>query len=245
MKSSEAAERAANYLEAHGDAHARTRAAALVGRGEAAAVAEALSPDPGCSEELGLALGICDDLRLRAGSRVREWAEAARGLQCDDGGWAGERPLEERLYQTGMLAGLLAKTPYARPEGLEAAGDFLARHWSPDRVRSGSWCAIAAHAHYFANAPHDAADEVLQWCGRELGRAFLTRHFDAVRTARVLVCCDAHGLPGAELSREDLVLGLVSEQAPDGSYPAWPGEGARDVVGSTLDGLVGLLRMGA
>jgi hypothetical protein len=36
---------------------------------------------------------------------------------------------------------------------------------------------------------------------------------------------------------------LVSEQAGDGSYPEWHGDGARDAVASTLDGLVALRRL--
>ena len=36
---------------------------------------------------------------------------------------------------------------------------------------------------------------------------------------------------------------LVTEQAPDGAFPAWEGEGARDAVASTLDGLVALCRL--
>jgi hypothetical protein len=95
---------------------------------------------------------------------------------------------------------------------------------------------IAAFASCFANVDHDESDAILQWCGRELGRAFVTRAFDAVRTARVLVSCDAHGLPGAQLAREDLVIALVTEQRADGSFA--------DGVPATLDGLVALRRMG-
>ena len=111
-------------------------------------------------------------------------------------------------------------------------------------MQGGSWRAIAAYAHCFANVDHDASDAILQWCGRELGRAFVTRAFDAVRTARVLVLCDAHGLPGAQLAREDLVVALLTEQGADGGYPEWEGEGARDAVASTLDALVALRRLG-
>jgi hypothetical protein len=143
-----------------------------------------------------------------------------------------------------MIAGHLAKTSFVRPELLAAAAEFLARHWTPDRVQGGSWRAIAAHAHCFANTDHDASDAVLQWCGRELGRAFVTRAFDAVRTARVLVYCDADGLPGSQLARADLVVALVTEQGSDGGFPIWEGDGARDAVGSTLDGLVALRRLG-
>ena len=131
-----------------------------------------------------------------------------------------------------------------RPDVLAAAGDFLARHWSPDLVRGGSWHAICAYAHFFSNADHDEADAVLQWCGRELGRNFMTHSFDAVRTVRVLLSCDAHGLPGAELAPAQLLEALCGEQQEDGHFAAWQGEGACGVLDSTLDGLLGLLRLG-
>jgi hypothetical protein len=50
-----------------------------------------------------------------------------------------------------------------------------------------------------------------------------------------LVSCDAHGLPGAQLARDDLVIALLTEQRADGSFS--------DGVASTLDGLVALRRL--
>ncbi len=238
-----AALRAAAYVEAHGDALAQLRAGALVGRAAAADVVALLAPVPSDVASLCFAVAVCDDLRALADPRVEGWAAALARSQSSDGGFAAGLPLEARLFDTGMIAGHLAKTRCARPEVLGAAAEFLARHWSPDRVRGGSWRAIAAYAHFFANADHDAADAVLQWCGRELGRAFATRAFDAVRTARVLVYCDAHGLPGAALRPADLVIALLTEQMPDGSFAVWEGEGARGRVASTLDGLVALRRL--
>jgi hypothetical protein len=238
-----AAENAAAYVAARGDALARLRAAALVGRAAAADVVARLAPAQSDVASHRFALAVCDDLRALADPRVEAWVEALCRSQATDGGFAAGQPLEQRLFDTGMIAGHLAKTRCARPAVLGAAAEFLARHWSPDRVRGGSWHAIAAYAHCFANADHDAADAVLQWCGRELGRAFATRAFDAVRTARVLVYCDAHGLPGAELRPADLLVALLTEQKPDGSFATWEGEGARDAVASTLDGLVALRRL--
>jgi hypothetical protein len=238
-----AAERAAAYVAAHGDALARLRAAALVGRASGADVVSELAPASGDLASLRAALEVCDDVRALGDPSVREWSEALVRHQHGDGGFAPELPLDARLFETGMIAGHLAKSRYARPELLAGAADFLARHWTPDRVQSGSWCAIAAYAHCFANVDHDAADAVLQWCGRELGRAFTTRAFDAVRTARVLVYCDAHGIPGALFTAADLVVALVTEQGADGGYPEWPGDGARDAVASTLDALVALRRL--
>jgi hypothetical protein len=240
----DAALRAAAFVDERGDEIARLRAAVLVGRADVADVVARLAPDPCDAASLRGALEVCDDLRALAHPRVRDWAEALARDQAADGGFASALPLEARLFETGMIAGHLAKTSFVRPERLAAAAEYLARHWTPDRVQGGSWRAIAAHAHCFANTDHDASDAVLQWCGRELGRAFVTRAFDAVRTARVLVYCDADGLPGSQLARADLVVALVTEQGSDGGFPIWEGDGARDAVASTLDGLVALRRLG-
>jgi hypothetical protein len=230
----EAALRAAAYVEAHGDPLARARAGALIGRGAASDAIALLAPMSDAAS-LREALATCDDLRALDDPRVRAWAEALARDQADDGGFAPALPPETRRFETGMIAGLLARSRYARPELLPAAADFLAAQWSPDLVRGGSWHMIAAFAACFANVDHDASDAILQWCGRELGRAFVTRAFDAVRTARVLVSCDAHGLPGSQLAREDLVIALMTEQRVDGSFA--------DGVAATLDGLVALRRL--
>jgi len=235
--------RAAAYVDVRGDALARSRAAVLVGRAAASDAVAQLAPARSDAASLRCALEVCDDLRALGDPRAVEWAEQLGRHQAGDGGFAPGLPLEARLFETGMIAGHLAKTRSARPALLLAAADFLAQHWTPERVQDGSWRAIAAYAHCFANADHDASDAILQWCGRELGRAFVTRAFDAVRTARVLVYCDAHGLPGAQLAREDLILALLTEQGADGGFPAWEGEGARDAVASTLDALVALRRL--
>jgi hypothetical protein len=239
----DAVQRAAAFVDAHGDGLARLRAAALVGRGDAADALAQLAPAESDPVALRGALEVCDDLRALGDPRVGAWAAALACAQADDGGFAHGLAPEARWFETGMIAGHLAKTRYARPESLAAAADFLARGWDPERVQSGSWRAIAAHAHCFANVDHDASDAILQWCGRELGRAFVTRAFDAVRTARVLVYCDAHGLPGAPFTAQDLVVALISEQQDDGGFAGWSGDGERDAVASTLDALVALRRL--
>ena len=71
---------------------------------------------------------------------------------------------------------------------------------------------------------HEDSDAILQWCGRELERGYRAGAFDAVRTARVLVDCDAPSLPGARLAAGELVAALLGEQAPDGGWPAAGGE---------------------
>ena len=239
-----AAMRAAAYVDVRGDALARARAAALIGRGAASDAVAQLAPGRSDGTSLRCTLEVCDDLRALGDPRAAEWAEQLGRHQAADGGFGSGLSLEARIFETGMIAGHLAKMRSVRPALLLAAADFLAQHWTPDRVQGGSWRAIAAYAHCFANVDHDASDAILQWCGRELGRAFITRAFDAVRTARVLVYCDAHGLPGAQLAREDLIVALLTEQESDGGFRGWEGEGARDAVASTLDGMVALRRLG-
>ncbi len=142
---------------------------------------------------------------------------------------------------SAMLGGYLARSPFVRPRTLDAVGDFLARHWSPDLVQSGVWANVAGYAHYFANAPHEAADEILQWCGRELERGFRTRLFGAVETLRVLLLCDAHAIPGATLERDELVVSLLTEQEADGGFG--PPDAERDArIEATRAGLVALQR---
>ena len=238
----ESAARAASFIEAHGDATARLRADALLGRADADQVLARLAPD--CTASLARALAIGDDLRALSDAHVRGWTERLAASCAPDGGWEHGAPLEVRLFTTGMIGGHLAKTRWARSEVINGAADFLARHWTPDRVQGGSWRAIAAHAHLFANTDHELADAVLQWCGRELGRGFATGLFDAAHTARVLVHCDTHALPGSALRAPDLVAALLAEQRADGGWPAWVGEGERDRVEATLDALVALIRLG-
>lgn len=239
----EARRRAASFVEAHGGALDRARAEALRGGARSGVLARlGWNAEPAAAARR--TLGICDDLRLLRDASVEGLVNALARSQAEDGGWAERRPLPERLFETGMIAGHLAKTPAARPEVLGGAAEFLAVHWSPDRVRGGSWQALAAYAHLFANADHDVADAVLQWCGRELGRGFLTGTFDAVRTARVLVLCDAHGLPGAQLGVRQVAAALLAEQEADGGFPAADAASPGGRVEATLDALAALVRLG-
>src|SRR5262245_48653043 len=171
----DAVQRAAAYVEAHGDSLARACAAALAGRAPASDAVALLDGAPCDAQSLRRALAVCDDLRALGDPRVGAWVAALEREQANDGGFAPALPPDARRFETGMIAGHLAKTRYARPALLCAAADFLARQWSPDLVQGGSWRAITAYAHCFANVDHDASDAILQWCGRELGRAFVTR----------------------------------------------------------------------
>jgi hypothetical protein len=226
---SDARARAAAFVAAHGDERERRQAAALLGEVSPLEALERLAPARSAPEALVL-LRMADDLRLLRAPRVEATATWLAGAQAADGSWGD-------LFTTGMLAGFLARAPYTRATTLDAAGAWLARQWAPERVKGGDWEAIAAFAHFFANALHEDADAALQWCGRELGRGFASGRFDAVRTARVLLWCDAHAIPGAQLDAAGLRARILAEQAPDGG---WPSPTAR--VAHTLDALVALTR---
>jgi len=243
-----ASERAASFARAHGDAVARARADALIDGAPAERVLAALDADDaeGPLASVRRLLGICDDLGALHAPLVERACTRLARRQSGDGAWRDTPAAapDDVIRATGMLAGHLAKTRFARPETLAAASDFLAAHWSPQRVKQSRWHDLAGYAHSFANIDHEASDEILQWCGRELERGFRTRAFDALRTARVLVYCDAHALPGARIDAPELVTALLAEQADDGSWPA-PAEDAPALrVERALDGLVALRRLG-
>ena len=254
----EPGQRAAAFVEASGDRLERVAAWALIGArpvSEAVASLEStqrsdgayggFDASPGRLAPTLRTLGVLDDLgALRQPTVERACAYLAR-TQADDGSWQTEGGAsgEDTLFTTGMVAGHLAKTRWVRPDTLAAAGDYLAARWSPDRLRIDGWPAIAAFAHFFANAAHDLADEALQWCGRELERGYRAHRFDAVRTARVFAYCDAGALPGIRIALSELVPGILADQAQDGG---WLEPGVASVctrVARTLDALVTLARV--
>jgi len=163
--------------------------------------------------------------------------------QQPDGRWVPAEDSSEAVAveATGRIAGVLARTPCVRTRTLDAAADWLAARFAPERVQGFARGALAAYAATFANVPHESSDAILQWCGRELERGFRAGAFDAVRTARLLVDCDAPSLPGARLAANEVVAALLREQAPDGGWPAPGGEPACRVA-RTLDALAGLAR---
>jgi hypothetical protein len=173
------------------------------------------------------------------GERAVSWLLAR---QQADGGWvepgAGE---ERRISLSGEVAGLLAKTPHARASALARAESFLARHWSVERVQGPSYAPILAYVHALANLPSELADEVLQWCGRELERGFRTHSFGPVAVARVFLRARARALPGASIDASEVVATLLAAQAPDGGWSAEP-EVPRTLA--TLEAVEALLRLG-
>jgi len=241
-------ERAEAFVAARGDELAGRRAAALLGRVPAAEVSDALADGlaEADADALERVLGICDELGALASPCAEKACVRLTELQRADGGWIGPEGGEDAVVRsTGMLAGYLAKTRFARPATLEAAGDRLAALFSPDRVR-GAFESLAAFAHFFANADHEQSDPVLQWCGRELERGFRRGDFGALQAARVFALCHAHALPGARLTRVELLEALAAAQAPDGGFEPTPRGGADDAprVEATLQALAALARLG-
>jgi hypothetical protein len=159
--------------------------------------------------------------------------------QRPDGGWDEPGADEERrIALTGEAAGLLAKTPFARASALARAESFLAVHWSVERVQGPRYVPILAYVHALAHVPSELADEVLQWCGRELERGFRTHVFAGVEVARVFLRARARALPGCAIAASEVVATLLAAQAPDGGWPDAPR------VLATLEAAEGLLRLG-
>jgi hypothetical protein len=249
---------ALRFVEAHGCELARRRARALAGAAPASEVAAALAArqrdDGGFAADAGpdaparlcaarAALAALVDVGVRHGPVVERTCAWLVRAQRQDGRWAPEGDASEAaaLEATGCIAGLLARTACVRASRLEAAADWLAERFAPERVQGSAWDALRAFAAAFASVPHDGGDGILQWCGRELERGFRAGAFDAVRTARVLVDCDAPSLPGARLAPAELRAALLAAQAEDGGFPA-PRGVAGDAVERTLDALAALAR---
>jgi len=239
--------RAAAFVESVGDEVAIGRARALIGAQPASVVfglLRDLGPEPSVSRLLRM-LGIFDDLHGMKENPVEFACDRLTAAQQRDGSWSdpGGAPEDERIFATGMVAGYLAKTPFVRQSVLASAADYLAARWNPDRVKGSAWGANAAYFHCFALVRHEQADAILQWCGRELERGFVTGIYDAVRTARVFALCKAHALPGSRLAAAQLVARILDDQMDDGGYAPSEDVSGRARVFQTLDAMVGLERL--
>jgi hypothetical protein len=259
VNAGEARKRAIAYARARGDELVRTAAAVLADDAPPARVAAALAdrqrPDGGfdrlpgaAAGEIGRAcraLSLLDDVRALRGPVVERIVRHAATLRCAGGGFEDEacRREEDRLVATGMLVGFLARARCARESLLLEASDWLAARFAPERVQGFAWPMIAAYAHAFASFPHDEADGVLQWCGRELERGFRARAWEALRTVRLLAWCGAPVFPGARLGRGELLAALVAEQHEDGGFGAPDAEPAERAA-RALDAAVGLALLG-
>jgi hypothetical protein len=202
---------------------------------------DAASPDPALAATLrGLtrldALGLLDH---PVAERAAAWLLAR---QAEDGGWSEAGASEERrLALTGEVTGLLAKTPWARVSALKRAEAFLGSLWSVERVQGPRYAPILAYVHALAHVSSDLADEVLQWCGRELERGYRTQQLAAVAVARVFLRARARALPGASIEAGELVATLLAAQQDDGGWSAEPGASRTD---ATLEAVEALLRLG-
>ncbi len=249
IDAAQARERAVAFLMAESEGLARSRAL-VVGAGEkptdalarlveSERVAEQAADWQQILESLDYIGALGSGLAERACARLSS-------QQRDDGSWSGTEPASEAndIFCTGLIAGYLAKTHFVRQRTLDTAADHLAALWDPDRVKGDAWQTTAAYFHCFSLVQHEAADAILQWCGRELQRGLVTGVYDAVRTARVFVWCRAHALPGAPMRREELLERLVGEQCEDGGFRRSEADGSDTRVAHTLDALVGLTHLG-
>jgi len=190
-------------------------------------------------------VGALDDARGLHLDPARSICVGLESSQATDGSWGSVECGEDaRIFATGMLAGHFAKTRYARASMLDCAAEFLAARFTPDRVQGGAWDGIAAYSHLFANFPHEEADAILQWTGRELERGFRSGRFDAVRTARVIVYCDAPSVPGARLGATEVREQLIGEQQADGGWLSLADPSPEARVRHTCDALAALNRLG-
>ncbi len=204
----------------------------------------------------GIAIvGTLEGLLIAADAKVihADWVElAANALaarQSDDGAFrvptdGSNRVVEEAdIFWTGMVAGVLGRTPVSRPSLLEAAGEYLAERFDPDRVENDGYTALLAFAHFFTNVAHEKSDEALQWCGRALEKGFRSRQFDTVATLRVLLTCDAQALPGATFDITELLERLLEEQAGDGGFAELAAAGVEKRTTQTFDAMLGIVRL--
>ncbi len=171
-------------------------------------------------------------------------ASFLQAVQLEDGSWGDAGlPGEERIFASGLLAGLLGRTRVVRPEVLDAAGEFLAEQFSPDRISDRNWPALTGFGVFFANVGHEMADSALQWVGRELERSFKTRAHDAASILRTLMHCNAIAVPGATLDPFLLLTSLLGEQSSDGGFEELAPGVDRTRVEPTLDALLGIVRL--
>jgi hypothetical protein len=217
-----------------GDALGRARLAHALGDGSRDPLLAAL-PTPDALNSALRALALLVEARAHETRAADAAVRALEAAQREDGAWRGDEADEQAtLVMTGLVAGLLARTAFARPAPLRRAGEWLTPRWGPERVQDGDFGRLAAYACWLANANPELADAGLQWCGREWERAFRTGRLDAAQAARVLVVADAPTLPGARLGPDEVLLSLLAAQAPDGGW------GAGDRVAATAEAVVAL-----
>jgi len=222
---------------AEDDALERARLALALGEATREALVAAL-PEPATLAAALRALALLAEARALAAAAADRAVRSVEAAQRADGAFAADAAGEQAaLVTTGVAAGLLARTAFARPAPLRRAGAWLTARWGPERVQDGDFGRLAGYACWLANANPELADAGLQWCGREWERGFRTGRLDPAQAARVLVLADAPTLPGARLAPPELVLSLLARQAPDGGWPAPAGASS---VSATAEAVVAL-----
>ncbi len=189
-------------------------------------------------------LAALDLLALPSAERLAGFVAAG---QLEDGslGADPEHDLEARLQQSGRAAAALARMVCVSLDRLEAAGDFLARQWSVERVQGGRFADLAPFLPFFAVCSwHELSDAALQWCGRELERSFRSGRLSALEVASLFVRCDARSLPATRVEGAEIVSELLLLQRPDGGFGAEDRPTASSVADS-YTALVALARLGS
>jgi len=202
------------------------------------------------------ALLVAADASLFHGAWLERAARALESRQASDGayrvspaalvvapGGRDEAVAAADVFFTGMIAGLLGRTPLSRPDTLERAGAFLGTRFTPEAVEHDGYPALMAYSIFFTNVGHDRADEALQWCGRALEKGFRSRRLDAVATLRVLLASDAQAMPGATFDVVELLDRLLAEQAGDGGFAELSPGGPASRTTQTFDAMLALVRL--
>jgi hypothetical protein len=201
---------------------------------------EALGVHPrlrGTLEALALLSDARQDDAPCAEAAVR-FVEAAQQLDGCFASFAGAPGDESAIVVlTGIAAGSVGRSRYARPEALADAGAWLGQRFAPERVEAGHLAERTAFAMYYSNAPDELSDEALQWCGRELERGFRSHALEALEVMQTLLACQAGSLPGASFAPEELLERLLGEQAGDGGFDALSPGGPLLRVAPTIDAM--------
>jgi hypothetical protein len=198
---------------------------------------------------------VATDAGLLFGDWVERGVRALEARQSKDGAFRVGRPvasdpvvdaaaaLASDVFFTGMVAGLLGRTPVSKPDTLERAGEFLVERFSPDAVEDEGFAALMAYSLFFTNVGHERSDEALQWCGRALEKGFRSRRHDAVATMRILLACDAQAMPGAKFDVVELLDRVLVEQARDGGFAELSLAGPEGRTTQTFDAMLAIVRL--
>lgn len=216
----------------------------------------ALAPDRADPDEVAMlgtleAFLVAADAGLFHGDWVERAVRALEARQSPDGAFRIRGPivaapgeaLAADLFFTGMIAGMLGRTPVSKADGLERAGEFVVAHFSPDAVEHDGYPALMACSIFFTNVGHERSDELLQWCGRALEKGFRSGRIDAVATMRVLLSCDAQAMPGATFDVVELLDRVLGEQAGDGGFAELSLTGPAGRTTQTFDAMLAIVRL--